>query len=57
MGDLEAFDPSQAALDWLRGKIWRGMLPEKAQQQEWFLAFIKKSPYLKSKKILIKQKR
>ena len=29
--------PSQAALNWLRGKTRRKTLPEKAQRQEWFL--------------------
>ena len=36
MGDLETFDPSQAALDWLETKA-EERLPEKAEQQEWFL--------------------
>ena len=43
MGDLEVIDPSQAALDWLRGKARREKLPEKAKQEEWFLGVYKKA--------------
>ena len=37
MGDLESFDPSQAALDWLTSKNRRARHPEKAKQQGWFI--------------------
>ena len=42
MGDLEAFDPLQAAIDWLRER-----LPEMAQQQEWFLIHCKEASIFK----------
>eukprot|EP00794_Sanderia_malayensis_P003804 gene3804-4329_t len=37
MGDLESFDPSQTALDWLTSKNRRARHPEKAKQQDWFI--------------------
>ena len=55
MGDLETFDPSQAALGWLETKSRRERLPEKAKQQDGFWAFIKKPPLSKNKKDLNKQ--
>ena len=52
MGDIEAFDPSQAALDWLRATTKWKRLPEKAQQQEWFLGVHKESSLIKEQQKL-----
>ena len=49
MGDLETFEPSQAALDWLETKSRRERLPEKAKQQEWFLGVFQEPPLSKNK--------
>ena len=57
MGGFEALDPSQATLDWLRGKTRREMLPEKSQQQEWFLGIYKEASIFKEQQKLNQPKR
>ena len=57
MGDLESFDPSQAALDWLTSKNRRAKYPEKAKQQGWFIGvFTEAEDYRQKKKAEISQK-
>ena len=43
MGDLDTFDPSQAALDWITDKERRARCPEEAKQQSWIVGVIKEA--------------
>ena len=43
MGDLDIFDPSQAALDWITDQERRARYPEKAKQQSWFVGVFKEA--------------
>eukprot|EP00794_Sanderia_malayensis_P014618 gene14618-16132_t len=43
MSDLDTFDPSQAALDWITDKERRARCPEKAKQQSWFVGVFKEA--------------
>ena len=43
MGDLDTFDPSQAALDWITDKERRARCPEKARQESWFVGVFKEA--------------
>ena len=43
MGDLDTFDPSQAALDWTTDKERRARCPEKARQESRFVGVFKEA--------------